>query len=192
MLASPSSFFGVKNAIAEQHYCSPSRLGQIPDWRRPGAFLNGFRDAFSGLDTRSKRIPGRPSTYRIFQYTRIVKGTLIGVELRISPMCFEFPGASTSCNTAISQIHLRIIVRATMGRGVNLPTIGTSHVENFFLNLAFCNPTLDDLRPLQRCAQRITKCPNDKRRCSIRLGHKVCAHRHSTRIGLTNQILAID
>ncbi len=107
-------------------------------------------------------------------------------------MRFELSGTSSSNNTAVGQINLGVVIGTTMSHGVNHPAVGTRHIEDFFLNLAFRNPALNDLHPLQRSTQRITKRPNDKRWRSTRLGREIRAHRHTTCISLTDHVLAVD
>ena len=96
-----------------------------PDGRGPGTLLNGCGHVGSGRFPSAQRIPRGPAAAGVFQYPRIIKALLLGVELWVAPKRFQLRRAAVGGNRAIRQIHFCTVVRTTMGRRINLQTIGT-------------------------------------------------------------------
>ena len=135
------------------------RPGQDPYGRRPGSLLQRRLLLRAQRKAQPNRIPGRPPAGWVLEHTHVIKGALVGVEVRILPHRLQFNGSLVEVEVAGGEVHAGPVVGTAVAVGARLEAIGARNVIDSLLPRAVVEPTLDDLQALQPRTRGIPQRP---------------------------------
>ena len=80
------------------------------------------------LNAGTDRIPSRPSTGRILQCTRVIKGATVGVIIGVLPHRLQLGGADALGDAAVGDVDPGTVIATAVGIGVRSQSIRAGDV----------------------------------------------------------------